>query len=520
MAGGASHVRGVLADLRVIAARRAWADLATEAPDLGERALLVCAAPGAAVTALTAWLGEQAPGDPVRVTALADLAGDPLTALHANRVLVAFDCAELLSADAIAAAAELIARPAGTVRVIVTGAAMAGEADLALVQRRVWRTLYGARGRDWAGEDLGPLGCVLWDAGRPSDAVAGRLERDAAGLAEWLHEPVGPDAALTRYRAERLLDLAAARADRDDRRAQAAARRQPTAPSMQVPAQAAEIRDRLLSLIEKEADEAGAYLATALDALETDLVVGMPRYVNAHLAEMTDQADKNPLLAGYIARTTASWATEIGANLRLRAAKINLAEQEATAEVAALSPAGPPAQQLQLVLPTVTMDPAALALGGSNAAPATSGRAGAQMALPLGLSLAGFVIGAVASGGLATPVTGSTGAAVGAGVGGALGAYAQKRRADQQRERTVAFGRRCVDEHLAHLRGTVPSGLRAELGALRSAVESAFSQLDVESYAAQAEPGAAGSPPADGDSAGITAELTALRARLTELPTD
>lgn len=194
----------VLAGIRALAAERNWAPvrafLDTLAP-LGDRAILVAAAPGVDPAPLVAWLSAADLGAHCHLASLTQLAEDPGLGLAINRVVVVLKCDDLLMPSSVAGARTVLARPSRSYAVLLIGVEVIDtRADLAVVERAIWQALLGPEGEDWAGQDLSARECLMWaDPADPVDGdVADRAGQDGVDRAvpDFLAERVARDRAL------------------------------------------------------------------------------------------------------------------------------------------------------------------------------------------------------------------------------------------------------------------------------------------------------------------------------------
>jgi len=223
----------VLAGIRALAAERHWAPVSafldTLAP-LGDRAILIAAAPGVDPVPLVAWLSSADLGAHCQLASLTQLAEDPGLGLASNRVVLVLKCDDLLMPSSVAGARAVLARPYRSYAVLLIGVDVIDtRADLAVVERGIWQALLGPEGEDWAGQDLSARGCLMWAdpagpvggdmadrAGQAQDGLdpavhgflAERVARDRALALDWLLAEVRLLPGLQRARAAHALGLA------------------------------------------------------------------------------------------------------------------------------------------------------------------------------------------------------------------------------------------------------------------------------------------------------------------------
>jgi hypothetical protein len=227
----ADSAAAVLGGIRVLAAERDWAPVSAfldALAPLGDRAILIAAAPGLDPAPLAAWLSAVDWRAHCHLASLTQLAEDPGPGLAANRVVLALKCGDLLMPSSVAGASTVLARPSCSYVVLLVGVEVIDTpADLAVVERAIWQALLGPDGEDWASQDLSAYGCLMWaDPADPVDGdladpaaqadgdaavpgfLAERVARDRALALDWLLAEVRLLPPLQRARAVHALDLA------------------------------------------------------------------------------------------------------------------------------------------------------------------------------------------------------------------------------------------------------------------------------------------------------------------------
>ena len=183
----ADSAAAVLGGIRALAAERNWAPVSAfldALAPLGDRAILIAAAPGLDPAPLAAWLSAVDWRARCRLASLTQLVEDPGPGPAANRVVLALKCGDLLMPSSVAwRCSTVLARPSCSYVVLLVGVEVIDtSADLAVVERAIWQALLGPDGEDWASQDLSAYGCLMWaDPADPADPVGGDLA-DPAGV--------------------------------------------------------------------------------------------------------------------------------------------------------------------------------------------------------------------------------------------------------------------------------------------------------------------------------------------------
>ncbi|MFE7772772.1 hypothetical protein ACFU5O_02510 [Streptomyces sp. NPDC057445] len=322
-------VGGVLADLAVLARQHGWAAVSAfidALPGADDRTvLLLDSRTDGHAAALARELAAGEYSDPVATAPLETVVDDPGAALRPNRALLVLPCGELLTPEVVEAAAAVMQRPAGTTLIVLAGAeAFQSPDDLDMVQRGVWRMLLAGAvaewgGQDWAGEDLGERGCLLWSApaGRPLDFLGDRLTRDADLLRHWLRaDAAGPVGLLREQRASYALTLAE----------QAAAAKGPQpGHSKDSGRRVAPLREELdaalrrrLKRLEENRDSLERQTGATLDMLEQDLLRAATDVLGTGPDRDTGQAAVRAKIDGKVDTALLQWLSDTAATLRDR----------------------------------------------------------------------------------------------------------------------------------------------------------------------------------------------------------
>ncbi len=331
----------VLADVRMLAERRGWTDVAEQAAGAlqppGMRSAVLTAPDGIDTAPLQQWLtaregdaGTPERGDPTQdvvALALEELARDALFAAMAERVVAIFECGRLLTAEDVdAVAGALFSRPATSYAIVFAHAErIAHEDDLDLIERGAWRLLVPDEMGDWNGQDLRAHRIVLWSAA-PSEAppfLRNRLHHDAAVLSAWWGAPLPPDAAsgLACRRVLALIELAERIGQRElVVRADAAQtlERQRIVDAVEA---LGDLRGKLTRRIDTDIAAVERQLILSLQVLETDLLAGLTAYLEQQLAA-TDARTLQQAVTRYIAVGTARWRRSAEDLLRTGTARV------------------------------------------------------------------------------------------------------------------------------------------------------------------------------------------------------
>ncbi|MFC4071549.1 hypothetical protein [Actinoplanes subglobosus] len=183
-------VDDITTDLTTLAVAQGWTDVTTLLDVAGADDVLLLAAPGARLDVA----GTVAPLE------------ESVDTLRYHRVVAVLRCGAVLSATTLAAARAVLARPAGSAFVVVTGAEQLDTDDkVARNDRILWQSLIASGGATWHGQDLAEHHCLLWsDSATPSE----RVTRDMATLRAWLSAEPAATAEVTRLRLAHALVLA------------------------------------------------------------------------------------------------------------------------------------------------------------------------------------------------------------------------------------------------------------------------------------------------------------------------
>ncbi|GIH29430.1 hypothetical protein Aph01nite_77400 [Acrocarpospora phusangensis] len=299
----------ILADTAALARARGWATVTAftgSLQDPADRTLTLYASAGTDSTPLRAWL--ESAGHPVTT---GDLESAPT--LTANRVIVALQCGQLLTPEAVEAATAMLARPSPTVRVVMVGAeALAGPGDLQVVERSAWRLLVGDPDEEWAGQNLAERGCLLWSG----TALTPRVERDRELLTAWANTP-GEDL-IGGARAAYALALA----DREHADQQAAASTREQRHLASTRTTVAEAGQRLLRRLDSDLLTYERQVAASLQMLEQDLVNGLEAYLSRHRQQLSDSGAV-AVVNRYYEQGVQRWRRTNAAAFSARVAQIN-----------------------------------------------------------------------------------------------------------------------------------------------------------------------------------------------------
>ncbi len=507
----------VLAELAGLATERDWApvtDFVESLPDAGDQSVLVLAAADVDDTPLAEWISSLLPGTFVTTGPLEALNADPGPGLTANRVLAVFQCGRLLLPDGLAAAAEVLARPADSFAIVLVGAeVIADQTDLGLIERAVWRVLIGDPDVQWAGQDLAAHRCLLWTDSPPPGwppELAGRLDHDVDLLASWLRTPAAASEGLARSRARHALGIAEHAASRRPERAERPSGR---SEGLAVARAAVErLREQLLSHLDADAAALEREVSASLRMLEQDLLSGVDLFLDWRAGNLASAQDLRSAVADYLSRGLDDWWTHAAVAIARRGRLTDARSGDLLGDVdwdlvnqAAPHPEGlaypeaigrrlrldidmrPPVYGHGVLDDVGSPPPEALAEGwtGSLRTAALSGALAVAVTIVLGPAiLPAVALGAAgaASGGLADHYTGA----------------ARTRRAAQ------AYTRLAVTQVLGQLLGSVRGQLRGTAAATHRAVDADFRAL------AHGLLAAAGREPQEAGSAPRFADLTRL----------
>jgi hypothetical protein len=529
--------RAVLAEVAALAADHGWAAVtefaaAVPAPDSRDVAILAAegTVPGplaalAAVQAGAVGGGQESPADGSMATSAAvlePLATQPWLALPPNRVLVVLRCGQLLAADTAAAAAAVLQRPAGTYRIALTGAEdLESAADLATVERGLWRVLLAPDGAAWHGQDISAHGCLLWSDRDVAAPITGRVARDVASLRQWLAGPAAVPPDLDRDRAACAVSLATSALDEQQQAAAAAAPATATATAdarrlADLASQVRGLHDRLLVRLTADAETTERQVLASLQVLEQDLVAAGPagrtlppdharRAVEQWAAE-TEQVVVQRYRSG--ADQARHLLDRVDWDLVNRVAPHPGGHRYPRVLVAPIAPSA-----------SGTLPPGAIAAGdAATAAGPETGSAPDRGSVLGGVSPGALVtagVGAAALGLLGLPLLPVAGAAALAVVGGSL--YESRHRGDEERKRAQQLARATVPGAIANAVSLTRGALSDQASAVGAAVDAEFTTLErsLDQCAARARQDASG-PEADAcaDGGQLRPRLAALLSQL------
>ncbi|MFE5677658.1 hypothetical protein ACFQ7B_21170 [Streptomyces erythrochromogenes] len=521
----AAELTALVGDIEQAASRHGWPTVACAAAKVraDRPGLLLAVSCEAQVSGLAEALAAGRSGAAAWPTvALADLHTDPLRSLHADRVLLAMGCAELLGPDELAAAADLATRPAGTVAVVLTGAEeLAGSGDVALVEGRFLRMLDDGSGAP-------PVsGLLLWSGPQvPPTADGGlgeRLAADASRLASFASPPPLPSpegtasgTALLEREVAGLLDLAAeVVAGRRDASPDEGAGRAAAAAAARSRALLDDAYRDLRRVLDHGVEAGCQEVEAGLRTVEQDLLRGLDRHLAQHRDRVPDPAGVDALVCAYLDRGIAAYAATARAAIRARAAKADLAlvEMEQRIDAAYVAHAMSPPDRSAGAARTPLDESAWEPRSGASA----PGRPSSRPGMPSGEVLAGGVLGAAT--GLSL---GGIGILLTTGAGAAVGVAVHRYRTEQRLGHAARHGSRVVRDRVDELAAAATGAMR-ELGrAVRTAAEAEYARAvaELEARAATVEAG----PPAPrragtAGAAAAAGELADLRGRFAALAT-
>ncbi|MFG2341796.1 hypothetical protein [Streptomyces yangpuensis] len=521
----ATELTALVGDLEEAADRHGWPTVAHAAGTVRtvRPGLLLAASSEALASGLAEALPAGESGAAARPTVtLADLYTDPLRSLHADRVLLAMGCAELLGPDELAAAADLATRPAGTIAVVLTGAEeLAGSADVALVEGRFLRMLDDGSGAP-------PVsGLLLWSGPQATpvddEGLRERLAADASRLASFAAPSPGPSpedtasgTTLLEREVARLLDLAA----------EAVTARRGTSPDDAADSTAAAAAARSRSVLDAAYRDLQRVLAHEVEAgcqeveaglrtMEQDLLRGLDRHLAQHRDRVPDRAGVDALVSAYLDRGIVEYAATARAAIRARAAKADLARVELEQRIDAayvahaMSPPDRSAGAARRPLDESAWEPRS---GGP-----APGRMSSGPGMPPGEVLAGGVLGAATGlslGGIGVLLTTSAGAAVGVAV--------HRYRTEQRLGHAARHGSRVVRDRVDEVAAAATGAMRELGGAVRTAADAqyarAVAELDAKAPTVEAGPPAPRRAETGSATTGA-AELADLKDRFAALTT-
>lgn len=490
-----------LAEVAAIAAGRGWTSVtrfAAAVPAGDARDVAILAANEVDAGPLADWTRKSAAT--VTVAPLAALAAEAGPVLAPNRILVALRCGLLLTGDDVTVATSVMVRPAGTYRIVLTGAEDITSADdLALVERGVWRTLLAPDGEAWQGQDIAARGCLLWTGQDIAGVARERIAADDAALRDWLAGPVSVPAELARARTDYAATLALEALDAGTDPAGPAGSVRGEAPAvaggraLQLADLTAEVRglhERLLSRLDADATTTERRVLASLQTLKQDLV--------SPVAGRT---------AGYAEHSIRQWAAETDRVIAQQAAStrddarhlLSRADWDLVNEITASAGGGYPAA----ILGPLDLDGSGLPAGAlvtgpgltSGAVKADGDRLSALRPVSGGV-LVTAGIGAVALGLLGLPLLPVAGATALGIIGGSIYAARHQAQQDRQRERQMAGA--AAGSSVAQATPAITAALREQAAARRAAVGQRFAELiRALDERAAAEQAGSGRPPAD-----------------------
>jgi hypothetical protein len=519
MTTGSKTPQTVVAEVAALAASHGWTNIAefvAAIPGPNDPDVTILAAQGTDSGPLAAWIEEQGgAGTPVSAHAsvLEALAAEPARALLPNRVLVALSCGRLLTADTAAAAAAVLARPAATYRVLLTGAeGIRGSGELAAIERAVWRVLLAPDGAQWRGQDIAARGCLLWTDAATQGELRDRIAGDVAALRGWLAGPVAVLPDLERQRASTAVALAL-----DALRTQAAAAadgpRDAAADldTRQLADLAVEVRGlhaRLLNRLDSDASTTERQVLALLDGLRQDLI--------------TAAASERGLDRDQPARRVREWLTQADQVVGQQSVRtqadarhlLELADWDRMNQVVP-SPGGCryPDVILDELGPQVSsLPPGTVPAGGVQP---RAGRARESVLDTLDMrTVAIAVVGVALAERIGLPRVPIVAAAAATVLGGSV--QRSRRRADEAQRQAEQAARASVGEWTANAGSAVLEALRGQASARRTAVDLRFTTLE-RALDERAERAERARQAAKATSAADTDEGTRLAALLGEL---
>lgn len=506
----------ILAEVAALAASHGWAradEFTRSVPAPGDRGVAIMAPEGAGLSQLIASITEPV----ASLSELEPLADDPARALAANRALLVLRCGQLLTSGTVAAASAVLARPAGSYRIVLTGAEdLESDADLSTVERGLWRVLLAPDGAEWHGQDIAAHGCLLWSDADTADPLRDRVGADVAALGGWLAGPLTADQELDRERAAYAVSLAldelnaGTEADAGQPAADQAALALEARRLADLAAQVHGLHTRLLGRLHSDAETTERQVLASLQVLEQDLA----RPPAARRAVGPDAARRRVEL--WVAETE---QLIVQRYLSSSDEARHLLERGEWALVNQLAPhpggdrypgvlTEPIAPRSTVVLPAGAIPtddvPALVATAPGWNLPGGLGNVNPGVLITAG-------VGAAALGVLGTPLLPLAGAAVLGVVGGTL--Y-ERHRADEQRRRAQQAAGAAAPGSFAGAEQVITRALQQHAATVRAAVEAEFTALEETlDRIAESARDAAAAPDARTD----TGPGDPLRARLTTL---
>ncbi|MFE4695698.1 hypothetical protein ACFRIC_01275 [Streptomyces sp. NPDC056738] len=304
---GPAPAERIIADALALAEECGWSTaiaFAAGLPAPDDRAVrLFAAAGGCGAELLRGRLAER-PGAPrIDVTPLEDIVADTGLALRPNRALAVLRCGELLTPEAVEAAAAVVRRASGSGLVVLTHAEILnGPDDLDLVQRGVWRTLFTDAPLSWAGQDLAEHGVLLWadSSAEPAAFLTPQLARDAGRFTAWLDGPGTAGAELRLARAAHMLDLMERAADAAEHRQPGGETRTAERRLTRLRTQTADLRRRWLKRLDEDRATLARQLEASLEVLEQELL--------SALREVPQRQDRHRPVPARLDQELLGWA--------------------------------------------------------------------------------------------------------------------------------------------------------------------------------------------------------------------
>jgi hypothetical protein len=318
---GSGEIQDVLAQVGVIAAARGWTpvlDFIAVLPAADDVVLL--AAERVDAEQLADWLVTSSSGAAVSIAPLEALPRNPGMGLYADRVVVAFQCSQLMTLEGIEAAQQLMLRPPGSYAIVFTGAEdVRNQEDLSALERGIWQALIGDPDVRWAGQNLSDYRCVLWSAVPSTGFLAERLDRDCRYITEWLRHPVTGQDDLAALRAEFALQLAEGEAAASAGHTADSSADPPAPDGLHEAQQSLEgIRSSLLKLMDADAAYLDSETAASLTDLRGRINKDLAERVNERGdARWTDQELRQEIERG-VGRGLDSWHAEMTATIQQR----------------------------------------------------------------------------------------------------------------------------------------------------------------------------------------------------------
>ena len=512
----------VLTRISALATERGWSDLThfIEAlPDSRDRELLLLAPPDVDAQPLRQWIEQRDRTTSVEVGCLSPAFRDRTQVLTSNCVIAVLQCGELLSPDAVEAAAAVVHRPMGTFAVVLVGAEIVRSAeDLDVVQRGIWRLLIGDPHVEWSGQDLAKHGCLLWSDHTVADVASAQVAQDMKQLEQWIQADRSEPDALAQMRAWYALDLAEQQLARH-----AATATKPPAPGRGaisgLLAATDELRRRLLRRLDADVAVMELQVATSVQVLEQNLLSGVEEYLDQHAPEPMSGPALTAAISAYLADGSRAWRDDA---VELVAARLSRTSDETGDLLDAVD-----WEQVNAVIghtrrgsyPEVLLDqlapqmPVSVPEPGTLGGPAPPGETTSVWAPALRRA----VFGAVAAATSVVVLGPELVPAMAAGAIGAASAAAIDVRVSEIRGKRAAlnYARAAIAATMGEFARTVRDQIRQSTEPVRRSVTAAFSELDAALHGAATQ-GAVTEQVARTDTTRIadTALLAELRSQL------